>query len=141
MSETSILPIRWLLASLVLASVQLALAQDARKLPSVGVAVPVDQIIDAPFNKAFRQGLAELGLVDGRNITLLIRYSNGDPQKYRTVIRELIALRVDVLFGEAPALKQETTNIPIVSPVMSDPVRTGLVASLARPSGNVTGLS
>jgi putative ABC transport system substrate-binding protein len=76
-------------------------------------------------------------------VTLIVRYSNGDPAKYREIIRELIALRVDVLFGQARELKEATTTIPIVSPTMDfgDPVRTGLVASLARPGGNLTGPS
>jgi putative tryptophan/tyrosine transport system substrate-binding protein len=120
---------------------QPSLANESRSLPSVGVAVPVDPTTDVPFRKAFADGLRERGYVDGKNITLIVRHSHGDREKYRALIRELIALRVDVLLGEAPALKAETKTIPIVSPVMSDPVRTGLVASLARPGGNVTGLS
>ena len=91
--------------------------------------------------KAFRDGLRDLGYVDGTNVIMIVRYSNGDPAKYRDIIRELIALRVDVLLGDAPVLKEATTTIPIVSATMSDPVRTGLVASLARPGGNLTGLS
>jgi putative ABC transport system substrate-binding protein len=74
-------------------------------------------------------------------VTLITRYSNGDPSKLREIIRELVALKVDVLTGDAPTLKNATTTIPIVSPTMGDPVRTGLVASLARPGGNLTGLS
>jgi putative ABC transport system substrate-binding protein len=70
-----------------------------------------------------------------------VRYANGDPAALRALIQELVALRVDVLWGDAPTLKEATTTIPIVSPTMGDPVRTGLVSSLARPGGNLTGLS
>ena len=130
-----------ILASVVLTAVQPAAADQERKLPTVGLAIPVDKATDAPFQRAFRQGLEEAGYVDGRNVTLIVRYANGDPKKLQENIRELIGLKVDVLMGDAPSLKEATTTIPIVSPTMSDPVRTGLVASLARPGGNVTGLS
>ena len=129
------------LATLILAGTLPIFAEEARKLPTVGLAIPVDAATDAPYQKAFRDGLQELGWVDGRNVTLIVRYSNGDPVKLRNLIDELIALRVDVLWGEAPALKQATSTIPIVSPTMGDPVKTGLVASLARPGGNLTGVS
>jgi ABC-type uncharacterized transport system substrate-binding protein len=116
-------------------------AQDGRKLPTIGMAIPVDAATDAPFQKAFRDGLRELGYVDGQNINLIVRYSDGDPVKLRALIQELIRLRVDVLAGDAPTLKEATSTIPIVSAMMGDPVRTGLVASLAHPGGNLTGLS
>lgn len=118
-------------------------AEEDRKLPTIGLAIPIDSTSDAPFNKAFRDGLRDLGWIDGRNVTLIPRYANGDPAKYREIIRELVALRVDVLWGEARELKEATTTIPIVSPTMDwgDPVRTGLVVSLARPGGNLTGPS
>ena len=114
---------------------------ESKKLPTVGLAIPVDQSTDAPFQKAFRDGLREAGYVDGKNVTLIVRYANGDPRRLRENIRELVALKVDVLMGDAPPLKDATATIPIVSPTMSDPIKTGLVASLARPGGNVTGLS
>jgi putative ABC transport system substrate-binding protein len=135
------LVVRTILAALLLTGAHLASADEGRKLPTIGLAIPVDPATDAPYQKAFRDGLQDLGYVDGKNVTLIVRYSNGDPAKLREIIRELIALKVDVLTGDAPSLKEATTTIPIVSPTMSDPVRTGLVASLARPGGNVTGLS
>jgi len=125
-------------AILVLATtalVQPAGADEANKLPTVGFAVPVDQATAAPFYKAFREGLQEAGYVDGGNVTLIRLYANGDRKQLRENIRELIALKVDVLFGDAAPLKAATTTIPIVSPTMSDPVKMGLVASLARPGG------
>jgi ABC-type uncharacterized transport system substrate-binding protein len=99
------------------------------------MAVPVDRATAEPFQGAFREGLRNLGYVDGENVIIIERFANGDPAKLRKLIKELIALHVDVLMGEAPLLKEMTTTIPIVSPTMGDPVKTGLVASLARPGG------
>jgi len=132
-----------ILASLALTGAHPAFTDEGRKLPTIGLAVPIDAASDAPYQKAFRDGLRDLGYVEGKNVTFIARYSNGDPAKYREIIRELIALRVDVLWGEALELKEATTTIPIVSPTMDwgDPVRTGLVTSLARPGGNLTGPS
>jgi putative ABC transport system substrate-binding protein len=112
-------------------------------MPRIGLAIPVDRATDAPYQNAFREGLRELGYVDGKNVSLMVRYANGDPAKYRELIQELIAMRVDVLRGEARELREATKTIPIVSPTMDwgDPVRSGLVASLARPGGNLTGPS
>jgi putative ABC transport system substrate-binding protein len=133
--------VQTLFVALVLTGLHLTSADEGPKLPTIGLAIPVDPATDAPFQKAFRDGLRDLGYVDGKNVTLIVRYANGDPAKLRANIRELIALRVDVLTGDAPTLKEATSTIPIVSSMMGDPVRTGLVASLARPGGNLTGLS
>jgi putative tryptophan/tyrosine transport system substrate-binding protein len=130
-----------LLAALMLTAVQLGLANEGRRVPTIGLAIPVDPSTDAPFQRAFRDGLRDLGYVDGKNVALIVRYSNGDPGKLREIIRELIELKVDVLMGDAPQLKEATRTIPIVSPTMANPVKTGLVASLSRPGGNITGLS
>src|SRR5262249_47025213 len=118
-----------------------AFADEARRLPTVGHAVPVDAATDVPYSAALMEGLHQLGYVEGKNILVITRYADGDPVKLRANIKELIDLRVDVLVGSAGSLKGMTTTIPIVSPTMGDPVRTGLVASLARPGGNLTGLS
>jgi putative ABC transport system substrate-binding protein len=129
------------LAVVLLMSAQLGSADESSKLPTIGLAIPIDAATDAPYQKAFRDGLRDLGYVEGKNIAFVVRYANGDPAALRVLIRELVGLRVDVLWGDAPALKEATATIPIVSPTMGDPVRTGLVASLARPGGNLTGLS
>jgi len=131
----------FVLAAFLLPGTQPISADENRKLPKIGLAVPVGPVIDVPYNTAFREGLRELGYVDGKNIILITRYANGDPSKYPAVIQELIAMNVDILWGESAALKAATTTIPIVSPTMDNPVKTGLVASLARPGGNLTGLS
>jgi putative tryptophan/tyrosine transport system substrate-binding protein len=137
--------IRLVIYSLLIAAMAmgaaLTAADEGRKLPTIGHAIPVDPATDAPYRKAFNDGMRELGYVDGKNITSIARFANGDPAKLRAFIKELVELRVDVLVGDARLLKEATTTIPIVSPTMGDPVRTGLVASLARPGGNLTGLS
>jgi putative ABC transport system substrate-binding protein len=129
------------LAALMLMASHASSADEGRRLPTIGLAIPIDTATDAPYQKAFRDGLRDLGYIDGKNVTFVVRHANGDPTALHALIQELIALRVDVLWGDAPALKEATATIPIVSPTMGDPVRTRLVASLARPGGNVTGLS
>ena len=130
-----------ILITLVAIGSGFACADQGRKLPTIGMAVPVDRATAEPFQNAFREGMRNLGYVDGENVVIIERFANGDPAKLRKSIKELIALHVDILMGEAPLLKEMTTTIPIVSPTMGDPVKTGLVASLARPGGNLTGVS
>ena len=130
-----------LLAVFLIAGAQPAFPNKGGKLPKIGIAVPVDPVTDVPYNTAYRDGLREQGYVDGENVILIMRYADGDPAKYPLIIEQLIALDVDILVGEAAALKKATTTIPIVSATMDDPVKTGLVASLARPGGNLTGVS
>jgi ABC-type uncharacterized transport system substrate-binding protein len=93
----------------------------------------------------FRQALGELGYVEGRNIVLELRTADGRIERFPALAGELVRVKVDliVVFStpSARAAKQASTTIPIVAPTMQDPVRDGLVASLARPGGNVTGLT
>ncbi len=98
----------------------------------------------APYHQAFANGLRELGYVEGRNLMLLTRYANGDESRLPLLIDELIKLKVDVLFvssGAIGAAKKATATIPIVCATMNDPVGAGLVTSLSRPGGNLTGVS
>ena len=118
-----------------------ASADEGRKLSTIGMVTTPDRATAEPYDKAFREELRNLGYVDGENVTIIQRYANGDPATLRKVIKELVALHVDVLWGDAPLLKEATKTIPIVSPTMGDPVKTGLVASLAHPGGNLTGVS
>ena len=94
---------------------------------------------------AFRQGLRELGYVEGQNITLEFRSAENRADRYPVLAAELVAQKVDVIVAgatpAAPAAKKATGTIPIVFPIHIDPVGAGLVASLQRPGGNVTGLS
>jgi putative ABC transport system substrate-binding protein len=98
-----------------------------------------------PFLEDFRQGLRELGYVEGKNIQLEIRWGEGKLERLPALADELVRLNVDVIVAvNSPsviAARQATRTIPIVMPVSSDPVGDGLVASLARPGGNITGLS
>jgi putative ABC transport system substrate-binding protein len=100
----------------------------------------------APNISAFRQGLAGLGYVEGRNILIESRWAEGKPERFPALAAELVALKVDVLLTAggtlaALAAKQATTTIPIVFSVVGDPIAEGLVVSLSRPGGNITGFS
>jgi putative ABC transport system substrate-binding protein len=95
---------------------------------------------------AFKAGLREHGWVENENLVFVFRYSEGRPERYSRLAAELVALKPDLIatgLGEPAirAVKEATATIPIVMAVASDPVGSGLVASLARPGGNVTGLS
>jgi len=101
---------------------------------------------DPRAREAFLQGLRELGHVEGRNLVIEYRDAQGKPERFPALAAELVALRVDVIVstgGTAGALaaKRATTALPIIFTGVGDPVRDGLVASLAQPGGNVTGLS
>ncbi len=99
----------------------------------------------APLAESFRQGLQELGYVEGKTIAIVYRSAEGKPERLRALAAELVQLPVDVIFAQsgqvAEAAKDTTTTIPIVMVSGADPVAIGLVASLARPGGNITGLS
>src|SRR5438445_6181555 len=95
--------------------------------------------------EAFLQGLRDLGYVEGRNIVIETRDAEGKPERFPALAAELVALKVDVIVAPptaaAVAAKQATKTIPIVFAAAADPVASGLVTNLARPGGNVTGLS
>ena len=95
--------------------------------------------------EAFRQGLRELGYVEGKNIVIEWRYAEGKLDRLPALAAELVRLKVDVIVTTGPtvtrAAKEATTTIPIVMAFDTDPVGNGFVASLARPGGNITGLS
>jgi putative ABC transport system substrate-binding protein len=94
--------------------------------------------------QAFRQGLRELGYVEGQNVVIEYRYAEGKFERLPTLADELVRLNVDVIFAQAaPAIraaKQATKTIPIVFEMLADPVSAGFVASLARPGSNLTGV-
>ena len=95
--------------------------------------------------EAFRQGLRELGYVEGKNIVIEWRFAEGKPDRLPALAAELVRLKVDIIVTGGPtatrAAKEATTTIPIVMAQDTDPVANGFVASLARPGGNITGLS
>src|SRR5262249_56436363 len=95
--------------------------------------------------QAFRQGLRELGYVEGKNIVIEYRYAEGKFDRLPDLAADLVRLKVDVIVTSGPrptrAAKEATVTIPIVMAQDTDPVGSGFVASLARPGGNITGLS
>ena len=115
----------------------IARAQQAAKIPRIGI------IDDALMWNAFRQGLRDSGYLEGHNIVFDYGYAEGVPERLARAATELVRRPVDVIatYGTPPtvAAKQATTAIPIVMIGVGDPVRSGLVQSLARPGGNVTG--
>jgi len=119
-----------------------AQAQQTR-LPIIGF-VGTDAAAWSPWTTAFVQRLHELGRTEGRTVAIEYRWNEGQPERIAEIAAEFIRLKVDVIVTNgiaAPTLKQATTVIPIVFTMAADPVRGGLVASLARPGGNVTGQS
>jgi putative ABC transport system substrate-binding protein len=130
------------LAGGLLAAPRLADGQRAERLPVVGFVSPV---APGPRDAAFLQGLRELGYVDGRNIRVELRFADGRPERLPELVGEMVRLKVDVLVVGATIGAREarkaTATIPIVFAGASDPVAGGIVASLARPGGNVTGFS
>jgi putative ABC transport system substrate-binding protein len=120
-----------------------ARAQPSRKLPAIGF-LGADASGWSPWTAAFVQRLAELGWVDGRTITIDYRWSEGHRERDIEVAAEFVNQKVDVIVSHGaavPALMQATSVIPIVFAIALDPVGAGLVTNLARPGGNVTGLS
>jgi len=131
------------LAALLLAPERSAAQQPQSKIPRVGILSVADSE-RAPMFDAFREGLRDLGYIEGRNIILEFRLARGNRSLALQLAAELVALPVDVIVVEgAPAANEvdPSGRIPIVSPVMMDPVRRGLAASLSRPGGNITGFT
>ena len=126
----------------LLAAPLAAEAQQARKVPQVGFLVFTSSELRY---RGFQQGLRELGYVEGQNIVIEFRSADGSLERLDDLARELVALPVDVIVSGstsgAEASKRATRTIPIVMANVSDPVGLGLVASLAKPGGNVTGLT
>ena len=133
----------FILATLLLAPVYLAHAQKQATTPRIGVL-----LLGAPPNAnldAFIQGLRELGNIEGKNILIEYRFAEGKADRLPELAMELVRLKVDAIFTAGTpaifALKQATKTIPIVFFSASDPIGTGVVASLAHPGGNITGIS
>jgi putative tryptophan/tyrosine transport system substrate-binding protein len=123
-----------------------ALGQPTKKMPKVGVlwhAGSADQ--ESPYFGSLLEGFKSLGYVDGRNIKFEHRFPNEIPERFKSMGAELVSLEIDVLVvvgnNAAPYANNLTTTIPVVFTLVGDPVGLKLVASLARPGGNVTGLA
>src|SRR5438128_1814480 len=133
----------FILATLILAPVDLTRAQKQVSVPRIGVL-----LLGAPPNAnldAFIQRLRELGNIEGKNILIEYRFAEGKADRLPELATELVRLMVDAIFTAGTpaifALKQATKTIPIVFFSASDPIGTGVVASLAHPGGNITGIS
>ena len=122
-----------------------ARAQQPAKLPTIGFLGPNTSSLDSARVGAFVQRLRELGRIEGRNVAIEYRWAEGRTERLSEFAAEFVRLKVDVIVTSATppvvAAKQATSVIPIVFAAVGDPVGTGLVTSLARPGGNVTGLS
>ncbi|MGH7851794.1 MAG: ABC transporter substrate-binding protein [Candidatus Binatia bacterium] len=133
------------LSALLLALCLSVEAQQPKKIPRIGfLGVTSPSTIPTRID-AFRQSLRELGYEEGKNIIIEFRYAEGKLDRVRELAAELIALNVDVIVSGGSAAtrpaKEATSTVPIVMAQDTDPVRNGFVASLARPGGNITGLS
>ena len=139
-------------SSILVAVVLLAVAvirrgAAAEESPRIGYLSPVDPASDSPRAEGIRLALRELGYIEGQNIAIEYRYAEGKPDRLPELAAELVRLKVDIIVvaaGDVPirAAKNATKTIPIVMTGLgSDPVRAGHVESLARPGGNVTGLT
>jgi len=134
------------LAIVLLAAPVAAEAQQAGKLVRIGfLSLHISAGDPSPLRDAFLAGLRNAGWIAGRNATIEYRHAAGDPARLSKLAHDLVALKVDVIVAAGTqaiqAARQATTTIPIVMAISSDPLGSGLVASLARPGGNVTGLT
>jgi putative ABC transport system substrate-binding protein len=135
----------WLLATLFLATPSLVRAQQAKKAPRIGLLSPFSPLDAAPWHEAFRKSLRELGWVEGKNINIEYRYAEGKRDRLPDLAADLVSLKVDIMVTsvgtDTLVAKKATRAIPIVMASAGDAVASGFVESLARPGGNITGLS
>src|SRR4029077_5296721 len=133
-----------LFAVVLLAVGVTAQAQQPTKVPRIGFLVDGSPSTHSTRIEAFRHGLRELGYVEGKNINIEYRYAEGRSERLPELAEQLVRLKVDVLVGSssraARPAKNASATIPIVVALVGDPIGSGLMASLARPGGNVTGL-
>jgi putative ABC transport system substrate-binding protein len=120
-------------------------AQQSTKVPRIGYLTGSSLSASADAREAFRQGLRELGYLEGKNIVIEWQSGEGNRDRQRALAAELVRRNVDVIVavgsGDIRAAKEATTTIPIIMIASGDPVGSGFVASLAQPGGNITGLS
>jgi len=133
----------WLLATVFLVTASFAEAQQTKKIPRIGFLGSGSPSTQKVSFDAFHQGLRELGYIEGQNIAIEYRYAEGKQDRFPELAAELVRLRLDVIVTSGTqmtlAVKQASSTIPIVVGGAGDLVGMGLVASLARPGGNVTG--
>jgi putative ABC transport system substrate-binding protein len=133
------------LSALLFALCVSADAQQPKKVPRIGFLVASSASANSARVEAFRQGLRELGYVEGKNIIIESRFAEGKTDRLPALAADLVRLKVDVIVSAGPAVtrpaSEATKTIPIVMAQDGDPVANGFVASLARPGGNITGLA
>jgi putative ABC transport system substrate-binding protein len=134
-----------LLVGLALASVRFAEPQQTKNVPRIGFLSALSPEDVPAWLESFRQGLRALGYVEGKNIVVEWRFAEGKLNRLPALANELVRLKVDVIVSGGPAVtraaKGATSTIPIVMGFDNDPIGSGFIASLARPGGNITGLS
>ena len=134
-----------LLATFLLMTASIAEAQQPAKVPRIGLLVPSSASANSTRREAFLQGLRDLGYVEGKNIAIEYRYTEGEVDRFPEIAAELVRLNVDVIvtgsISGVRAAKKATGTIPIVFASVGDAVDSGLVSSMARPGGNATGLT
>ena len=131
---------RFVLCALLFALSFPAHAQQPKKIPRIGIIA----IVPAPHHDAFQQGLRDLGYIEGENIVIERRYAMGTRDKIPEIAAELVGLKMDAIVSVGPATPfaaKSVKTIPVVMAYSGDPVDAGIVASLARPGGNVTGVT
>src|SRR6478672_1687412 len=135
----------WLLTAILLASFHRAEAQQSTQVPSIAYLSSGQGFVSSERRQAFRQGLRELGYVEEKNLIVEYRYAEGNSERLAALAAELVRLKIDVIVTSGPpgtrAAKKATTTVPIVMAHDPDPLGSGFIASLARPGGNITGLS
>ena len=135
----------WLLATVLLATVSIAQAQQPKKIPRIGYLTLGSSSPRSANEEAFRDGLHQLGYIEGQNVHVEYRYAAGEVGRLPELAAELVSLNLNVIVAantqSIDATRRATKTIPIVFPLTFDPVASGFVASLARPGGNLTGLT
>lgn len=135
----------WLVTVLLLVCILPDEAQPGSNIPTVGILFPGSPSYGTPLTDAFRQGLRDIGYFEGNNIFIEYSFAEGQRDRYVELANELVARKVDIIVtASTPAIqavKNATKTIPIVMAAAADPVTAGLVNSLARPGGNITGSS
>jgi len=137
---------KWLALSAMLLALSFpVVAQQPTKIPRIGYLAGTSPSANSTRHEALRQGLRDLGYVEGKNIVIEWRYAEGKRDRVPALAAELVRLKVDIIVSDSAsttrAAKEATSTIPIVMTNDGDPVGQGFVASLARPGGNITGLS
>jgi len=120
-------------------------AQQAAKVPRIGFLGNSTAALEANLVRPFREGLRDLGYVEGRNVLIEYRWAEGQYDRFPALISDLLALNVDAIVTAGTpatlAVKKATTSVPLVMVAVGDPVGTGILPSLSRPGGNITGLT